>query len=252
MSGRILARLMDTVKTALEGEVEVKEVILWLDSKTALYWINNAGEWKQFVRHRVNKILQLTNKEQWRHCAGEMNPADLGSRGVRAEKLKGSRLWWKGPEWLSGPREGWPGLVNIEETEESAKEVKKVAALANNVEVRSSLENVIDLQRFGKLSKLFRVVALVMRFVNNLKARLQKEPLNLSELQPDEIVMAESVLVRAAQAVLRLKSNFGQLVKTLGLTEYDGVLRCSGRLNNSELELDCVHLCSSNYNARRE
>ena len=97
-----------------------------------------------------------------------MNPADLGSRGVRAEKLKGSRLWWKGPEWLSGPREGWPGLVNIEETEESAKEVKKVAALANNVEVRSSLENVIDLQRFGKLSKLFRVVALVMRFLNKM------------------------------------------------------------------------------------
>ena len=57
-------------------------------------------------------------------------------------------------------------MVNIEETEESAKEVKKVAALANNVEVRSSLENVIDLQRFGKLSKLLRVVALVMRFVN--------------------------------------------------------------------------------------
>ena len=85
--------------------------------------------------------------------------------------------------WSKGRLAG--GLVNIEETEESAKEVKKVAALANNVEVRSSLENVIDLQRFGKLSKLFRVVALVMRFVNNLKARLLKEPLNLSELQSD-------------------------------------------------------------------
>ncbi len=98
-----------------------------------------------------------------------------------------------------------------------------MAALANNVEVRSSLENVIDLQRFGKLSKLFRVVTLVMRFVNNLKARLLKEPLKLGELQSDEIVMAESVLVRAAQAVLRSKSNFGQLVKTLGLTEYEMV-----------------------------
>ena len=141
--------------------------------------------------------------------------------------------------WSKGRLAG--GLVNIEETEESAKEVKKVAALANNVEVRSSLENVIDLQRFGKLSKLFRAVALVMRFVNNLKARLLKEPLNLSELQPDEIVMAENVLVRATQAVLRSKSNFGLLVKTLWLTEYDGVLRCSGQLNNSELERDCVH-----------
>ena len=70
MSGRILARLMETV---LEEEVEVQEVILWLDSKTVLYWINNAGEWKQFVRHRVNEILRLTNKEKWRHCPGEMN-----------------------------------------------------------------------------------------------------------------------------------------------------------------------------------
>ena len=48
MSGRILARLMDTVKKALEREVDIKEIVLWLDSKTALHWINNAGEWKQF------------------------------------------------------------------------------------------------------------------------------------------------------------------------------------------------------------
>ena len=61
------------METVLEEEVEVQEVILWLDSKTVLYWINNAGEWKQFVRHRVNEILQLTNKEKWRHCPGEMN-----------------------------------------------------------------------------------------------------------------------------------------------------------------------------------
>ena len=28
-----------------------------LDSKTALYWIFNNGNWKQFVPHRVNEIL---------------------------------------------------------------------------------------------------------------------------------------------------------------------------------------------------
>lgn len=104
MSGRILARLMDTVKNALEREVDIKEIVLWLDSKTALHWINNAGEWKQFVRHRVNEILQLTKKGQWRHCPGESNPADLESRGVNVETLKASKLWWKGPQWLPGPR----------------------------------------------------------------------------------------------------------------------------------------------------
>ena len=43
MSGRILAGLMDTVKNALEREVDIKEIVLWLDCKTALYCINNAG-----------------------------------------------------------------------------------------------------------------------------------------------------------------------------------------------------------------
>ena len=62
MSARILAQLMDSVKTALGSYVEFTEIRYWLDSKTALCWINNRGEWKQFVRHRVNEILRLTKK----------------------------------------------------------------------------------------------------------------------------------------------------------------------------------------------
>jgi hypothetical protein len=80
MGGRILAQLVNTVNNALNGEVDIAETFLWLDSKTALYWINNRGEWKQFVRHRVNEILRLTRKRDWGHCPGEENPADLGSR----------------------------------------------------------------------------------------------------------------------------------------------------------------------------
>ena len=64
MSGRVLAK---TVHHALEGEVEIKGSRQWLDSKTALWWINNRGEWKQFVRQRVNEILRMTRKEDWAH-----------------------------------------------------------------------------------------------------------------------------------------------------------------------------------------
>ena len=38
----------------------------------------------QFVRHRVNEILKLTNKDEWAYCLTDENPADLGSRGVFA------------------------------------------------------------------------------------------------------------------------------------------------------------------------
>ena len=63
MSRRILARLITTIKTALEAEVEIIEIHYWLDSKTAFCWINNRGKKKQFVHDIVNEILNLTRKK---------------------------------------------------------------------------------------------------------------------------------------------------------------------------------------------
>ena len=62
MSARILATLMKVVFSALKSQLAIEGCRYWLDSKTALYWINNAGEWKQFVQHRVDEILKLTDK----------------------------------------------------------------------------------------------------------------------------------------------------------------------------------------------
>ena len=85
MSATLLARLVHTVKSALKLHLEISRTTYWLDSKTALCWIQNQGEWKQFVRHRVNEILQLSKKHDWRHCPGEDNVADIGSRGIGQE-----------------------------------------------------------------------------------------------------------------------------------------------------------------------
>ena len=90
MSARILAQLMHSVGKALESQLYRR---LWLDSKTALCWIENRGEWKQFVKHRVNEIFRLTSKTEWWHCPGVENPADLGSWGTTATKLKENSIW---------------------------------------------------------------------------------------------------------------------------------------------------------------
>ena len=50
-SARILATLMDKIRTALEVQIRIEETRYWSDSKTALCWIENKGEWKQFVRN---------------------------------------------------------------------------------------------------------------------------------------------------------------------------------------------------------
>ena len=57
LSVKFLVVLMNTVKTALSSQFDVKETRYWLDSQTALYWLNNRGEWKQFVKNHVNEIL---------------------------------------------------------------------------------------------------------------------------------------------------------------------------------------------------
>ena len=106
-------------KDAETTKVQIDGIHFWLDSKTALFWILNQGEWKQFVRHRVNEILSNSNKSDWGHCAGQENPADIGSRGASPILLKHSALWWNGPRWLTRGKEYWPESIVLSDTEES-------------------------------------------------------------------------------------------------------------------------------------
>ena len=114
---------------------------------TALYWINNAGEWKQFVRNRVDEILRLSDKSQWHHCPGAENPADLGSRGVTDSKLKSNDLWWRGPKWLGGPIDTWPSSREVVETVDNGVEVKKAVVMNVNTAEVYSLQEVINAER---------------------------------------------------------------------------------------------------------
>ena len=44
LSGVILARLVSSVKEALQLQVQIDKTYLWLDSKTAIYWIKGSKE----------------------------------------------------------------------------------------------------------------------------------------------------------------------------------------------------------------
>ena len=229
---------MKSVKEAFENQACVGSTYNWLDSMTALYWIKNTGEWKQFVSHRVNEVLKLTTRGEWGHCPGKENPADIGSRGELGTQLTSNKLWWVGPEWLKKPKEEWPKFEDVSKSQKVVEEERKSATMIVQVERQSSPERVIDLEKFSNLEKLFRVTAWVLRFVRNLRTGKEDADKHFGELTVHEVVESERIWIEEAQAKLTAEEKYAQFSVSLRLKEEEGILRCQGRLKNSDLEFD--------------
>ena len=241
LSARILAVLVDTVCKALSSQIKIDCVRYWLDSKTALYWVYNNGEWKQWVQFRVAEILRLSKKEDWGHVGGKENPADLGSRGATASQLKNSDLWWKGPQWLRKGKQFWPKGLILEDSEEVKSEKKKVNVMVAMTETPIGVSQVIDINKYSTLRKLLRITAWVKRFVENLKAKKEGKNLNVESLNAKEITSAEKLWIKDVQSTLTQSSSFKKTQNHLGIVEMEGILVCMGRLERSDLSSEAKY-----------
>ena len=94
------ARLIVSVRTALQHVVQFNRLSCWSDSLVALYWISRDKEWKQFVKNRGNEIRSLISPDSLRFCPKTDNPSDIPTRGKAATGLENNELWWNGPRFL--------------------------------------------------------------------------------------------------------------------------------------------------------
>lgn len=107
-----------------------KKITYWSDSSTVVFWIQRNCPWAPFVDNRVKEIRSMTSCHAWKHIPGELNPADLPSRGCTLDKLC-SVNWWSGPEWLKRNESEWP-ISNVAYCEDEIKnEVRKTANVEN-------------------------------------------------------------------------------------------------------------------------
>ena len=90
IAGHMAVNLISNVASAI-GEGRITSQHCWLDSTVALYWIEGAGEYRQFVANRVAKIRSHTSVK-WHYVPTDQNPADLGSRGGQL-----TEMWHNGP-----------------------------------------------------------------------------------------------------------------------------------------------------------
>lgn len=78
-------------------------VYFWTDSRVVLTWIKTKSNWNVFVNNRVAEIRSSSDINNWNRVPGDINPADIPSRGCNSKVLLETQ-WWMGPEWLKKNR----------------------------------------------------------------------------------------------------------------------------------------------------
>ena len=226
LSALLLARLMDRVTCCLEKVIPLGDPIYFSDSQIALHWISRRDKvWKQFVQNRVSEIRSLTNDGIRKHCAGEINPADIPSRGLNGTKFHSNALWINGPIWikenLGVSAHELP--MDIECLTELKKTSSHVLVTAGET---LSISNLIDIKKYNDIMKLFKVTVYVFRFIKLLGKQLM-------EPQAQELHNIEMKWIQEAQNVLLSDKKFPQWEIQFRLfSDDDGVWRCGGRLAN--------------------
>ncbi|XP_029054415.2 uncharacterized protein LOC114881732 [Osmia bicornis bicornis] len=245
----LLAQLVQRVRTALR--VSFSKERYWCDSTITLAWIRgNSNRWKTFVANRVTQIQLITDLDNWSHIRSHENPADLISQGVDPNFLISSELWWLGPSWLTDEPDHWP--PQSEEVVIDVPEQKQAIALATVTGDTNELFN-----RYSDYTRLVRVTAYCLRFINNIQLARNRKPndsanLGNANLTQVETHKAQETLVRLAQKET-FSDEINLLVKGQTVSKQSplrslapfidsaGLVRVGGRLINAPISYNKRH-----------
>ncbi len=174
------------------GRLEVEKWFHLVDSQTVLGAIQrDSYGYQTFFANRVGEIQRAGPVEDWWWIPGDLNIADIITRGGTAKDLSEGSLWQKGPEFLSWPVETWPKKSAGEVVVHARENVNKLQRKAFTAAVtraqgkdfkgptiekphtiptvgqgdESAQKSLVEAGRFSSLNKLVSVVAWVLRAV---------------------------------------------------------------------------------------
>ena len=197
-------------------------------------------EYKPFIENRLNYTRSRSEIESSFYIPTDLNPADLPSRGCLPHELVGNELYIHGPECIREHDFDYKKFENdlhsspAEDTDDpELKSTSSENVLLANVDVKPNLRELIDITKFNDLAKLLRVTAYVIRFTTKNR-------------ETDEITAAELKNARnlwiAHEQEYESRTKKDEFMKTKAnlriYTDEKGIMRCKGRLSNSELPYD--------------
>ena len=154
-----------------------------------LYWLKGNGTYKQFVQNRIDYINSKA-QTQWHYVSTDENPADIGSRECKSDKLP--KKWLEGPTWLQN-KEEWPKQNDIEPKKESEEEAKLLKEVFYTVKLDESQVDVL-INKF-ELWKTIRILSWTNRFLRNTKSKERT-------VKTDQINNSIEMLIKQEQSIL--------------------------------------------------
>ena len=248
----LAARLGKFVVETFAEEIQFESIHIWSDSQIALSWVQNDKKLpSKYVYNRVNEIKKLQPEAYYHYVKTDQNPADMVSRGVSVSQLRMSSLWWHGPPCLlDRPSRNFVCQPPVVLTEVSSNETlceridTEIPYEPIDTHVHQSGTNFpVDLKRIGTYKKLVNVLLFVLKF---MKIRCSKQ---------ENLIVFDEILVReqATNIILRHCQSVGfpeicsyfleggkvpNLVNQLNLIYVNGLIRCKGRMEFSNMEYD--------------
>ena len=181
-------------------DCEVSSTYYWSDSRAVIGQIH--GESKRhpaFTANRLSEILDTSEPQQWRHCPGKLNPADDGSRGLRADAITSNCRWLNGPAFLLLSEDQWPEDISKSKFAPDVIYEVPCETLMSVVDGWKLNPLFIDLSRYSSFVKVCRITAYVKRFIQNCRRRKEKMEMKIGPLEVQEIKKAKLMWIKSAQ-----------------------------------------------------
>lgn len=232
----------------LNLKLTIHKCVLWTDATTVIHWLNSSSVQPQFVEARITEIrepfdstIPIIEKDFLvKYVPSECNPADIATRGSKAEELFETPLWWKGPAWLPYPQL-WPSPpTDVHHYSSKIIPANAIMLINTSLSVDHFLPDSFE-KRFSSWDKYARFYGMILRWCANT--------LNIPNLdsETDIFQRGERALIRALQfkyfqvELLKLKRKL-QPNHHLGLFLDDmGIIRCGGRLQNASFPWETIH-----------
>lgn len=238
-SAVLLAELMSKIIDIFNKNVNA--VHCWSDSTIALSWINTSPVLTHtFVSNRIQKIQSLSTNFIWRHVPGELNPADIASRGSLVQDLASSTLWFDGPSFLKEESSKWP----INPTFMLPNQLPEYKELNFSFIAEDTIDIISTSKFANNHTRIISVFVYVLRLL--VKSRV-KGPITNDEIYKTELTIARYLQKMYYPQEYKALANNKSIPRSSSLASLapfiddSGTMRVGGRLKHAAIPFDSKH-----------